>query len=260
MNCTEFELKLTAAVESHQSLDSRELEAHLADCADCRVRWEEYALLEQAVSVWRESTPPIDIVDAVVAELAFDGNGPIETPRAAKPYSVGAEPQHEETARRNLPTGRVHPRRLFRSVMSACVVAAAVLIAVFTLPTSDSTPGNGPLPPLVENPAPDPDIPETVAGPVLDADDDLDTLLLDAGGAYLVLARDAVDVVADATLSFPSTQRENVTTQRNQSIDAPTASDWVDKFEDELAPVGRNLGQAFDFLIEAVPAEVSPAT
>ncbi|MHC4880940.1 MAG: hypothetical protein ACYTGL_31195 [Planctomycetota bacterium] len=82
MTCDEFQKQIEDAIDSRLdgeqlaescAADGHELAAHAAGCAACRERWQEFQLLEIAVSAWRGSprTPKLsdEFTDRVLREL-----------------------------------------------------------------------------------------------------------------------------------------------------------------------------------------------
>ncbi len=80
LNCTEFEARLMQAVEDRESLEGsfedeadpqsqlwQELRARANACPHCRQLWNEFALLERVLPVWKTQLPPVDLTDAVMA-------------------------------------------------------------------------------------------------------------------------------------------------------------------------------------------------
>jgi hypothetical protein len=83
----------------------------------------------------------------------------------------------------------------------------------------------------------------------------VETMVQDAGSAYLDLASEAAQAVAGASVLVP---RPDPTSATAPVVDANDR--WVDDVGREFEPVSKNLSQAFQFLLEAVPAEKAPAT
>jgi len=80
-------------------------------------------------------------------------------------------------------------------------------------------------------------------------------MVQDAGSAYLNLASEAAQAVAAASVLVPRPGAASET--------APAVEEngrWVDDVSREFEPVSKNLSQAFEFLLDAVPTEKAPAT
>ena len=88
---------------------------------------------------------------------------------------------------------------------------------------------------------------------------EIDTLLRDAGSSYLALARDAADAFADAKVLVPivSGRGPAVRTTPATSIGNPP---WIIEWSQGLQPIGHELEQAVDFLLDVVDARSTPAT
>ena len=76
-----------------------------------------------------------------------------------------------------------------------------------------------------------------------------------AESAYFDLANDAAQAVAGATALVPRPGFASAMTPVRDENDR-----WVDDVGQQFEPVGKNLSQAFEFILEAVPAEKAPAT
>jgi hypothetical protein len=83
----------------------------------------------------------------------------------------------------------------------------------------------------------------------------VEAMVQDAGSAYLNLASEAAQAVAAASVLVP---RPGTTAETAPAVEENAR--WVDDVSREFEPVSKNLSQAFEFLLEAVPAEKAPAT
>ena len=80
-------------------------------------------------------------------------------------------------------------------------------------------------------------------------------MVQDAESAYIDLASEAAQAIASATVFVPQ--------PGTPSAAAPAPGEkarFVDDVGREFEPVSKNLTQAFQFLLEAVPADKAPAT
>lgn len=80
-------------------------------------------------------------------------------------------------------------------------------------------------------------------------------MVADAESAYLGLANEAAQAVTGASALVPRPGSVAATAEASGDNDR-----WVDDVGRQFEPVGSNLTQAFQFLLEAVPAEKAPAT
>ena len=76
-----------------------------------------------------------------------------------------------------------------------------------------------------------------------------------AQSAYLDLANEAAQAVSGATALVPRPGFASAMAPIRDENDR-----WVDDVGQQFEPVGKNLSQAFQFILEAVPAEKAPAT
>jgi hypothetical protein len=72
MHCSEFEARLTHAVEARDSAELARLSEHLEACAapECRALWSEQEWLARAIAEWRSQRPPAPrLVERVLKDL-----------------------------------------------------------------------------------------------------------------------------------------------------------------------------------------------
>lgn len=259
LNCTKFEARLMQAVEDRQTLggsfeedsdpqsaDWRELRARANACPHCRQLWNEFALLDRVLPIWKDHVPPVDLADAVIArwreEQSLSGQQKTAGAPASKP---------EEHKKSGGPF-------LFAVMM---VVAVAVLASVpfwfapqtdhdlsLTFPVATDSQPAAPLPKEWDGPDLKGSVPEETPLPV-----DWQALAQDAGSAYWILASDAADSFASVKVLVPP---------RKPAADAPKpeenkpASRWgVEGIGTGLKPIGQDVGKAMGFLFEALPGE-----
>jgi len=249
--CTEFERRLEAAIEERR-LPEAALREHAAGCERCRAAWEQYALLDDAIAAWRAGVPDVDLADAILSRLAFDSQTTAPAPLAAQ----------------NLPAAP--SRRRARWVAVASASAAALFAALLLSPlarVNDAPevardqpvlPSAAPVIPSTPDPA-EPSAPVVAVRPAVDENDDdaeLTLLVRDAGSAYLGLANGAAEAVAQGAVLLPAVA---LVSGDGATADEAPAS-WVDQFRRDLTPIGRNIENALEFLLDAVPAEPPPAT
>lgn len=272
INCTEFSRLLAEAVESHQSVASAALREHATQCADCRVSWLDALLVDRAVAQWKSGVPTADLADTVLFRLAAQEPA-ISVPTS--PSFAGPLLTTSPSKTRRLVTRRT----LVTLTASTAVICVAILVmrpgrpsqspesSVVTVQPlkhqsvarqseiakseSQRLPTNEPATSLADSKPGG----RRAAAKSTGNDARVDSLVRDAGSAYFNLASEAADAVTAVTVLVPPPD----------SSDAPLNADvneerWVDEVQRELAPVTRQLGQAFEFLIQAVPAEKTPAT
>jgi hypothetical protein len=287
INCTEFSRLLGETVESRLPVDRPELRDHAAVCTDCRAVWLDAVLLDGAVAQWRKTKKTllsVDLADVVLFRrtAAEEAALSVTAGRFATP-SAGDNRHVSSDAQSLLATVRVPgavassrpPRRwLSRRTagLAAMVLASVVCVALLSgrgsLRQENLDIVHVPLPSvppqILSTIRTKPQIstiipiqPErtkaTAAKPIAEAP--VETMVQDAGSAYLDLASEAAQAVAGASVLVP---RPDPTSATAPVVDANDR--WVDDVGREFEPVSKNLSQAFQFLLEAVPAEKAPAT
>ena len=227
MNCTEFDHALDAAVESRSPVDSA-LREHARACRRCGDRWEQFAILDRAISDWRIQLPEVDLADAVLARMAFDN--------PASRTTLSVHSTESKTAR-----GRARPLAAITICATALVVACLVIL----------TPGHSPGP--SNSPGDDTAIVET-APPAAEPAEPIDVALRDAGSAWLALANQTAEAVTEA-----GTLRPSPDVLAEVEAPAPPTRRWYESLGEDLKPIGANVENAAGFLIEAVSIN-SPST
>ncbi len=251
MNCTEFERTLHEAVESRQTPDSMEFRSHVEHCSACLALWSDFLILDQVVPPWKRRTNDVDLVDRVVAQMRVQTSADLVG-------SVGADgvvPQ---------------PRIGVRQRWAVVAIAAAVLLLLlrpFGLGLQTSTPNSerdlsgvrdaavrtdaGSLLVVVADGVPKF---ETRAGGQ-DEIREVDAFIEDAGSVYMGLAREAADTVRDVAFLFPTFEEQRVSVEPESTL-----PNWLDDFGENLQPIGRDVENAIEFLLDAVPGDSHPKT
>lgn len=253
MKCTEFEQKLRESVECRRPIDSDELRGHASRCDRCRIVWEQAKCLERIIPLWQARTVEVDLVDAVLTQVAL-GDRRHETSRAATSAStvvsqipgerIPAIDSESSAVQRRTPR---NARRDGWAVLTA--VAVVLLLMIRPLLQSDSTqpemPAAGTQFVELDN-APRPN--EPIAG-------DVDAFVEDASSAYLTLALNAAEAVTDMTTFVSPVEPPSMTIEFDAA--APT---WIDRWGDNLKPIGHDVGKAVEFLFKALPVDSGPTT
>jgi len=233
MNCTEFEDVLQCAVEERSEERLRELRDHAASCKHCRPVWRDFLVLRQSIPLWKARRPEVDLVDAVMARR------PEVRPARSRSTSIGWW------------------------VSAAVATAAACVLALAVWP---SAPGNAPQPDLqlVDTDEPGPQS-EPLTAPVPDEqlpDEQRDqgevaSLVRDATDPYLELAEGVADAVRDTRKFLPTaeTLADNETSPEEVP---PGPASWINDWSQDLEPIGRDVANAMNFLLDAVPADPAP--
>lgn len=235
MNCTEFrtalELRLPAA-----SL-TPEVSGHLHACRDphCRQLWDDAQLLEPALAAWLKHAPRADCTDAVVARWRQERQPYAQSGSA----SLNGHASHWPS-RKHGPS--VKPAGRSPWLVLACVVGLfAAAIALSTGPARmdhfvDNRPGH-----RAHDPAQDAGAPQlAMAQPVAP-----EQAMQDAGMTYVGAAQSATRIVTDFVV---------LTLGDSDDIEDPSLDRaWIDQWGEQLQPVGKEVNDAVDGLLESFP-------
>jgi hypothetical protein len=266
-NCTEFEQFLKESVELRRPVENAIVRGHIRDCAQCEQLWQQFTLLDQTIPQWKSCLPPVDLTDAVLAQLAFNQSFEINDPSHA---DVVASSQRERSASMPDPRSRNdRPERLRavslvrrnnsgsgRSVVAVLAVVATVLLLISQPFGSGTT--------FQSNTLEDSAVVRSrrtipVETPAGESATDVEAIVRDAGSAYLVLARNTADVFSDAVALIP----KQTFLQPDGASTSDSAADNANPeipFGRQLKPIGRDVEHAFDFLFEAILTGKEPAT
>lgn len=254
MNCADFESRLNDEFDSANMRQAVDLAEHAAQCAACRATWDGFRLLSECVGAWRRETPDANLADAVVFALGQPGEPlPQVSPIEARPST--------ESTRKWGP--------LSRTLTAAAAVFILASLAFVFRPARPLTQPDSQVPVAVL-----PEVPQGVA----DANEDrprearhTKNLVATNGDSppqaaqsrspgpetdrvpYYDLAQRAAGALGQmAMLVLPADAAPSTAGERHPA--EPPAEGplhWMDDFERELKPVGRSLGNAFDFLWRA---------
>lgn len=135
MNCHEFENRLENELTGLPQVRSTEpggsqislpsdsaLAAHLTECAACREIWEEMHLVGEAVRVWRDAVPSVDLKDRVLVELRQAKLQP-----ASQDLAINAEPARSLSASERSSTWR---RAAIAALLLAGIGTAVTMVAL----------------------------------------------------------------------------------------------------------------------------------
>ena len=262
MNCTEFERILNESIESRRPADMPSLREHAAGCAACRTLWEQYAVLERAIPLWKNRVPDVDLTDAVLARAAVRADAEKDESESPQDPVVRRAPEGEAFPA-GTGGGRSRPavtsRRRVWHLVTLLAIGAAVLVllvrsVMFPTGSDRQTPTT-----IVKQDSGKAPLRDTPQQPQNEAHAEIDTLLRDAGSAYVVLARGAADALAEVRVFAPGGARESVSPGNGGSF-LPGTSDALKQWSRGLKPIGQDLEDALDFLFEAVPLEAAPTT
>lgn len=247
MSCAEFERLLEAAIEGRTAVDGPSLDRHAADCPACRALCEQQRLLDHAIVAWQASAPESELADALLARWAF-GNADDLTDSEGLSTEID-----DRRSERSWPApALVAPTRSragARRLVSGIAAVAAVMLAVAGWQRFRSPHESESAQLVVKSIDQSPLVPAKVA----DNDAEVESLLRNASSAYRVLALDAASAVADASKLVAATNRlappETPSVPVDLQADVPRDHGW----ERDLKPIGRQFGQALDFLFDVAP-------
>lgn len=256
MNCTEFEQTLNECIESRRSAGVGPMREHAANCMACGQRWELEVILRRAIPIWKDQTPSVDLVESVLGKLAFDDRYPIQNAKLSR--DVAGLDEADSRVQDSIGRGhrRASPQQTgWQSIAILVTVASLLFMLAFALARPVTVDKNRPSGggqiaagniktdnPLQQSNQDEPEI---------------DSLLRDAGSAYLVLAKGAAHVLVDARMLLPPTDFNDSIFGSDQNPSDQRAS-GSGKWRRELQHIGRDLGNAVDFLLDAVPAKANP--
>ncbi|MGH7200443.1 MAG: hypothetical protein ACREJB_07550 [Planctomycetaceae bacterium] len=249
MNCIDFERLLNEALDEREPLENGALGEHAKACADCREIWQRHALLDRAVRAWRADVPRVDLVDAVLSRLAFDGTQAAARPRPASP-----------------------PRRTStRNAVAVLLTAAAVLVLlaawlgrlessktdIATDQRANDQRANDAAPVKVTDRRTNPDRPNPPAPEDAVEPADLDLLVRNAGSAYLGLVDEAKGTVSEASSVMPSLAADS-SPPESPGLDEPP--DWDAGWQEEIKPLSDKVQHALNLFWDVLPRTPAPAS
>jgi hypothetical protein len=262
MHCNTFDHELRVSIESRDTPVRPELREHALSCARCRPAWEQHVLLERAVQAWKDHLPAVELTDRIMAHWAFEsgedpsgrlvdgrirsGGSPARLDaRAERPAAVA--PAAVDLAPRKLP-GRV--------ALAAAVAALLVLLSPLLWRAPNAKQAGAPnLAGQRQQPSPE-SVPQRPSDRPQPGPDGLRTVRLDAavreaGSAWMGLANEATGTVRELAVFLPE-RAVAAAVPASDSRTLPPDHGWTDRFRDDLAPIGRDVGKAMDFLRDVV--------
>lgn len=259
MNCNGFQSELRRAIEQREAAGRADLRAHADVCPRCAPEWEQHALLEAAVAGWKGRIPQVDLADRIMAHWAFDAGAELAERLTAELGDQPVAPRCEPAP--SLPvvvtTGRRRNRQTIGKWAAVGAAVAALVILLSPLvwrPDAERQAGPqvadvpAPAAPVADSPA-QPDVPplrrDTQTARV-------DAAVREAGTAWLGLANEATGTVREMAAFFPERTLASVDSPETD-LSAPPPARWTEKLRNGIAPIQRDVGQAMDFLLEAVP-------
>jgi hypothetical protein len=240
MTCLEFEELLHESHDARNTELAAELLAHVEKCAACREVMVRLRHLEEAAAVWRNRLPGIDVAAAVLHELSANHLAATDSPRIAAPMTAICE-SHAELRRSSPRAGLV---ALLASAVALLIMASVGWRISRTVWIAREQSSNSRTVDVVTKQTTSPSAGGTA--PVAASERQLDVLLNDARVAYVALASQAWQQASQANLILPPAETA-------MPLPSDDALDGVpDSLARPLAPLGRELRQAVDSLLDRV--------
>jgi len=241
MNCVEFENRLHASIERHETSCHDELREHANRCKRCDALWQESLFLDQMIAVWKSDLVEPDLVDFVIGEVQDDRQ---LRGQRAEGKSVSIRP----AGRRMQVTNDVAIQRRYRSGVAVLViVVAAMLLVMLDL---------GLFRPATDRSRQRPFVQFTNG---LYAEnksyEEFQLFLKETRSSYTALTQEAVQAVPDLTGWLTVLRPTQQAIEMKDEPDRP----WAEDVQQSLEPIGRDLGKAMDFLYNTLPVN-TPAT
>ena len=232
MNLVEYQAELECMVET-QNFDQRPKLENLATLSPEHQRvWEDFLIIEHTLPAWKQTLPEIDLVEAVMSQLADPQNNSLETTSSSETSSTSGKASNASA------------RWLYGSFLTA----AALLIAV-SLKLSEDQPAVMPSNTIATNTnmIPDHQSPSTKTKT---PNQSFNQLLRNAGAASWGLAQSTAGTMTEAASLVP------VTRPKPESAGVvPDESHWVDEINHEMQPLKDQISHAWNFILHSVPEE-----
>lgn len=232
MNLVEYQTKLEHMVET-QNFDQRPKLENLATRSPEHQRvWEDFLIVEHALSTWKQDLPEVDLVEAVMLQL---DDSPASRP--GQPHALDVS--STQSVRR-----RSADRWIYASILSVAALLLAVSLK-FSVAPSEQVPPN--------TIAAKTDVSPTHPLPLKNNDNSnnkFNQLLRNAGAASWGLAQSTAGAMTEAVNLVPVTRPVPATADT-----LPEKSNWVDDINHEMQPIKEQIGHAWNFIIHSVPEE-----
>jgi hypothetical protein len=256
MNCIEFEQRLNDQFGPAHFEEALDLAEHAGQCHSCRQALEQFRLVSDALALWRDQVPEVDLTDAVVARCVTQPGMPavLEEIRpvigsgtaCAEPSRPCASGVQAGIIARSFAVPEKGPRAVWLTAGTIAALAVAIL-SFFAIRDDGRQPI--PQPQLAGNDDRNPDLPVKVNTPLEteQAKPEVpEPLPAGQGAVYYELAQKAagaLDEVSAFVMSVPPMPPAESGTGETGG--------WIDGLQDQLQPIGRGLDDAFEFLWQA---------
>ncbi|MFG0333558.1 MAG: hypothetical protein ACF8TS_09370 [Maioricimonas sp. JB049] len=251
MNCQDFLRRIEDELLSRPEAAVESLRAHLAECeqSTCRELLEETLMINQAVGVWRQQMPDVDVTDGVLSRW----HSASEVRQATASTLAAASPGQQRT-----PATRATPTSATRAPASRAwpvLLAVAVLMMALPLlvPNRPDDHGAATVPPVTAVETARPSGPPE-SGPRRADDGPHTEIVRDRSIAYYHAAQHATRMVTDAVvLVLPEDD------PAGQLEDPTHVPEWVGRWEEQIEPLKSQFDSAVRSLMDVLP-EPMPAT
>lgn len=239
MNCIEFESAVEHAVETREPVSEMAI-AHMKTCSNCQQMGALCQQLDQVIAVWRQLIPPVGMVDSVMSKLA-DATYAAE-PADLSDLQVELKPQPVRTPHDPTPIRRsTRTQLLAMGSMVACL--AVVSVGVFYSAPNATPLAQSERPPIAI---------EVTIDASYDVSDKLTGVLAGIQSEYHELANETTLAAQDMVTAIPLRVAESVLPTSTELDILPNTN----SVKEILKPIGTRVGNAFSFLLEAVPTEI----
>lgn len=234
MQCPLFRSLLDQAIESHADAVSEEVRTHGMTCQNqsCVSAWNEYRLLNRAISAWKAELPHADLTERVLADL---GQAPEQDDSLSICGSSPALKEFVQTSWRDFRSPQRRPWSIALSVAALMLLVGTLILCVPHSPESHVAVRTR------NNPAHQP---ENVSG------DSSEASAPDVAIKSIEWVQRASTLMANAIVSIPEKGAELV----------PEPSPWKSAWPRKLEPLRRNAHAAWDNFLEKLPSPAQPAS
>lgn len=238
MNCTSFELEAQQLLDERQTALTPELQQHADTCPECRAFWQSQRALLAATRSWSRAVVPERLLDHVLAELS--------QPTVDSIRSTVAHRRTESSTRKPHQTAWI-------AVASTAVV---MFLAVTLLPFSPSTS-------TLETQTSIANLPRTSTPVAVTTPTDADPTLVaetlsgiwqGVHEEYRGISQQTVQVFEEFR-EFPESSTLMPKLPASESSSHSTTPQATPAWLRLTRPVSDRVGQAFDFLNDAVPSD-----
>ncbi len=225
MSCHDYRTILEQSTEERTALPANVVE-HFQSCSstECQEIFTEYELINEAISQWKSALPRVDLVAAVVSDLA-------PLPESSRPQMVG------------VPTSR----STSRGPSAAAVVAVLATLSLCLILMVGALPKNER--PLADVTPPAPSIAEHIDTPV--KDENVEAELRELGKTYGSWVQGAANKLTDTM---------TVVLIDDQSQSSEKTPGWFSNITEQIEPIESKLDETLKMLMEQVSVESDEQT